>query len=472
MLSKKIIDAFSSESFENDSVAMTAILKAYLDNNLYNDSTKTIEYVSPEEEYSFWHSYKAPDAKHLFETLAQRSIQLHNKKFIGHQVAVPLPITALISEMTALLNNGMAVYEMGAASTSIEKVVIDQLKPYFGFGNESDGFFTSGGTLANLTAMLSARSNKIEISWLNGTQYNQYAIMVSEEAHYCIDRAVKIMGWGEQGCIKIPVDSKFSMRTDLLDQYYEEATSRGIKIIGIVGSAPTTSTGIYDDLKSIGHFAKKYNLWFHIDAAHGGPAAFTQKYKHLMDGSAMADSITVDCHKMMLTPALTTILFFKEAKDSYSTFAQQAQYLWADQQEEWYNLGKRTMECTKLMMAARIYAVLQLYGLDLISEYVTHTYDRTAWFATKIMESDDFELATIPQSNILCFRYINCEKILTDEINLAIRQQLLSEGQYYIVQTKLKGQVYLRISMMNAFTSEADLENLLGKIRFLGELCR
>jgi L-2,4-diaminobutyrate decarboxylase len=472
MLSEKLLNAYSAENYEKQSTAMQAVLKSYLEINTTDDNAKTTKTTEPNQEYDFWKTFVADDESHLFHTLVDRSIKLHNRKYIGHQVAVPLPITAVISEMTALLNNGMAVYEMGAAATAIEKVVIDQLKPYFGYDDGADGFFTSGGSIANLTAMLCARSSKIEISWMNGTQYNQYAILVSDQAHYCIERAVKIMGWGEHGCIKIPVDSDYKIRTDLLNEYYEEATSRGVKIIGIVGSAPSTSTGMYDDLATLGHFAKKYNLWYHVDAAHGGPAAFTEKYRHLLEGIEVADSITIDCHKMMMTPALTTMLLFKKGKDSYSTFSQQAQYLWADQQEEWHNLGKRTIECTKLMMAMRVYAILNVYGLDIVSEYVTHTYDMARWMAKEIGESTDFELAVSPDSNIVCFRYTDCPVEIVDDINNAIRRHLITEGYFYIVQTKLKGNTFLRTSIMNALTLQSDLSDLLGKIRFLGQLCQ
>jgi L-2,4-diaminobutyrate decarboxylase len=467
MLSQKFIDAFGSETYIEDHMAIQQVLDRYLNENINVDATKTIKYITPESEYEFWTNYKPKNSKDLFETLTARSIKLHNRKFLGHQVSAPMPITGLMSELSAILNNGMAVYEMGAAATAIEKVVIDQFKPYFGYDKNADGIFTSGGTIANLTAMLCARSNKIESSWVNGTQYNQYAVMVSSEAHYCIDRAIKIMGWGENGCILIPVDNDYRMRIDLLEEYYLEATNRGVKIIGVVGSAPTTSTGKYDDLNAIGKLAKKYDLWFHVDAAHGGPVAFTEKYKYLLDGIEMADSITVDCHKMMMTPALTTMLFFKNGKKSYNTFAQQAQYLWGSQAEEWHNMGKRTMECTKLMMATRIYAILQLYGIDIISEYVTHTYDMGHWFADQIVASEDFELATQPHSNIVCFRYKLSDKAALNKLNNSIRLALIEDGDFYIVQTKLKGDVYLRVSIMNAFTRKEEFQKLLNKIRFI-----
>ena len=145
---------------------------------------------------------------------------------------------------------------MGMASNAIERIVMEIICNKIGYDTDSSGFLTSGGTLANLTALLSARKaiTKIDI-WNKGTQ-NQLGIMVSEEAHYCVDRAARIMGLGNQGIIKVPVTNEFRMNTELLEVKFKEAKEKGIEIFAIVGSAPSTATGIFDDLDVIGKFAE------------------------------------------------------------------------------------------------------------------------------------------------------------------------------------------------------------------------
>lgn len=455
---------YDAEEFKRLGHILIDQLADNLGQNIDRSQQKVLDYLEPDDHYQFWQQEGTMDTERYFEEVMHKSIQLHHPKFMGHQVTPPAPLAALAAMQGALLNSGGAVYEMAAASSALEKVVIDRLKPYFGFF-EGDGIITSGGTIANLTALICARNIKAsENVWQEG-QTEKYAFMVSEEAHYCIDRAVRIMGWGSDGIIKVPVDDRFTMKTELLDELYQKATEDGITVLGVVGSAPTTSTGIYDNLKEIGLFCKENNLWYHIDAAHGGPAVFSEKHKFLMDGCDMADSITVDAHKMMMVPSLTTMLFFKDGKDSYRTFAQQAQYLWSASDEEWYNYGKRTMECTKIMLSTRIYAMINAYDVSVFGDYVTQCYDMAKTFADMIIAEDGLELAVFPDSNIVCFRVLKEDEQNTNDWNIMVRNRILRDGKFYIVQTKLNGQVYLRVSLMNPFTNAEDLRELLDTIK-------
>lgn len=454
---------YDPESFRKTGHLLVDLLADNLSENLSSKPEKVIDYIDPDKNYENWKNQKFEGPEAYFKELISNSIRIQHPRYIGHQVSSPAPISVLAGFEGLMLNSGGAIYEMSAASSTLEKLVIDMFKGYFGF-DAGDGIITSGGTLANLTALICARNVKAKGEiWKEG-QSEKYAFMVSEEAHYCIDRAVRVMGWGDQGIIKVPVDVQYKMKTEDLEPLYQKALSEGIQVLGVIGSAPTTSTGIYDDLKAIGRFCQKYKLWYHIDAAHGGPAVFSPKYRHLMDGCELADSITVDAHKMMMTPSLTTMLFFRSPEDSYKTFAQKAQYLWSDSTEEWYNYGKRTMECTKIMLSSRIYALISCYGMDIFGEYVDKCYDLAHTFYSMIKKRPNMEIAVQPESNIVCFRVTNRDLESENELNKKIRQSLLYDGSFYIVQTVLNNKVYLRTSIMNAFTTEKDLEELLDLI--------
>lgn len=455
---------FDPETFRNNGHLMVDILADHLYMMIYKTPEKVIDFKDPDANYQYWSESQIDSPNDYFQRIKENSIHLHHPRYMGHQVTAPAPLAALVGFEGLLLNSGGAIYEMSAASSTLEKLVIDIFKPYFGF-HEGDGILTSGGTLANLTALICARNIKAPEDIWNEGQSEKYAFMVSEEAHYCIDRAVRVMGWGDTGIIKVPVDKTYKMNTDLLAEYYEKAISSGIKVLGVVGSAPTTSTGIYDDLKAIGLFCKERNLWYHIDAAHGGPAVFSEKYKYLMAGCDMADSITVDAHKMMMVPSLTTMLFFKNTKDSYRTFAQKAQYLWSVADNEWFNYGKRTMECTKIMLSMRIHVLIKAYGLKVFEEYLDKCYNLAQQFAMLISKESSMELAVTPDSNIVCFRINHSDKFIADDINRKIRQKILEEGHFYIVQTTLRDKVFLRTSIMNPFTTMEDLGQLLVYIK-------
>lgn len=462
--------AFDPENFRQSGHQLIDMLADYLQEAQSDASLKTIPWKSPEQQLKYWQEDEAKgkgDVMELFRKVMEDSIHIHHKKYMGHQVVPPAPITTLASLLSSLLNNGGAVYEMGAVANAIERVVIQRICREIGWQNDSGGFLTSGGTLANLTALLAARrARSPKDVWLTGSG-KKLALMVSEEAHYCVDRAARVMGWGDEGIIKIPADEGLRMRTELLEDYLLQAKAKGIEVIAVVGSACTTSSGTYDDLESISEFCRQHKLWFHVDGAHGGAAVFSPQYRHLVKGMEQADSVVIDLHKMMLTPALTTALLFRNEADSYRTFAQQAQYLWSDQEEhEWYNMGKRTMECTKLMMGLKAYALLKSYGTEIINEYVTRQYDLGKTFASMIEERQDWELAMAPATNIVCFRYRpeKLEKAAIEAFNAFVRQQLLEEGEFYIVQTRLKNKLYLRTTLMNPFTTEKELTALLERI--------
>jgi len=461
--------AYSPGDFRKNGHELIDLLADHLDNTLNKTSSKVINWKKPSEEYKFWNDFLLNgNSSELNTEILNRSIHLHHPHYMGHQISPVAPVTGLTSLLNGILNNGMGVYEMGMAPTAMERVVVEQLCNEIGYSYKSSGFLTSGGTLANLTALLSARKKRAGCNvWENGTS-SKLAVMVSEEAHYCIDRAARIMGLGEKGIINVPVNENFALNTDVLEEYYNKAINDGCEVMAIVGSAPSTATGIYDDLDAIGDFALKKGIWFHVDAAHGGGAIFSSKYRPFLKGVNKADSIVIDGHKMMMMPSITTALLFKEGQDSHNTFRQKADYLLQESQEEdWYNLAKRTFECTKYMMSLHWYTLLKIYGREIFDEFVTTLYDLGQKFAA-ILENDPFfEIAVKPDSNIICFRMIYKDKDLQtlNNINTTIRQKLLEEGEFYIVQTKIKGITYLRATIMNPFTNENHFKELLENIK-------
>ena len=469
MTKSSIPTVYDSENFRKLGHQLIDTLANHLHQSVHGLSDKVLNWNLPDAEHEFWKDFLIHGEKNeLFSEIIQHSTHVHHPKYMGHQVGPTAPVTALSGTVNALLNNGMAVYEMGMASSAMERIVTDLLCVKIGFDTTSRGFLTSGGTLANLTALLSARKAKLGSDSWNKGNGKQLGIMVSEEAHYCVDRAAKIMGLGEQGIIKIPVTKDYAMDITLLESYYQKAIQDGIQIFAIVGSAPSTATGVFDDLSAIGRFSKVYNIWFHVDGAHGGAGIFSSKYSFTVKGIHEADSVVIDGHKMMMMPTITTALLFKDGNHSHATFMQKADYLLVQSaDEDWYNLAKRTFECTKNMMSIHWYTMLKLYGETVFNEYLTPLYDLGRDFGRLIENTTDFELAVTPMSNIVCFRYVDPRLDLTtlNLVNENIRLKLLEEGIFYIVQTKLRGIHYLRTTLMNPFTTLEDIKHLLDTIR-------
>jgi L-2,4-diaminobutyrate decarboxylase len=226
-------------------------------------------------------------------------------------------------------------------------------------------------------------------------------------------------------------------------------------------------------LEAIAAFAKRRNIWFHVDGAHGGAAIVSKKYRSLLKGAEHADSIIVDFHKMMMVPSLATAILFRNPSHSYQTFHQKAQYLWENaESQDWFNLGKRTFECTKPMLSIKVYALLKTYGEGAFEEFIDRTHDLATEFAAILRGPKNFELGVKPQSNIVCFRFLGSNKTLTindlNKLNSQIRQKLVSRGDFYIVQTTLRDAVFLRVSIMNPLTTIAHLKALMDEIKAIG----
>jgi L-2,4-diaminobutyrate decarboxylase len=459
--------AYDASAFHAKAVHLMQRLSDHLSACSDDENGQVIRYVQPDKEYEHWENRLAegPDLAEFLDEVIKRSIHIHNPGYIGHQVAPAAPASALATFVSDLMNNGSAVYEMGAANAALERWVTNWLCHKFGWSN-GEGVLTSGGTLANLTALLTARRVMAKEDVWNEGYSKPLAILVSDQAHYCVDRAARIMGIGAEGLIKVPVDDHYRMCADLLQEAYDRAVEQGRQVIALVGSAPSTATGTYDDLDALADFAEQKKLWFHVDAAHGGAAIFSDKYSYLLEGAERADSILIDGHKMMATSSITTALLYRKAGHSYSTFQQEAHYLWESAEDpEWFNLGKRTFECTKSMMSLRFLGIIVEHGEAFFNDFVTTLYGQGRRFGELVAAHPLLELAVEPTTNIVCFRFRGeLPEAALDKLNQAIRRSLLEEGDFYIVATQLKKGYHLRTTFMNPFTTEAHMQQLLDRV--------
>jgi len=411
-----------------------------------------------------------------FEQLSSRlvadSIHLHHPRYVGHQVTPPLPDAALADALSALLNNGSSVYEMGPAATAMEINLVRWMGGRLGFPSSCGGALTSGGSLGNFTALLAARQARAGFDcWKLGQQSGPpLAVLCSDQTHYCVQRAVRMMGWGDDGAVSIPTDSRYKMRADLLESALAQSRSLGRRVIGVVASASSTSTGAIDPLEEIAEFCRRHDLWFHVDGAHGASLAISQKHRFRLKGIERADSVVWDPHKLMLMPALITGIIYRDANHAYGAFAQEASYLFggADPRDEWFNTGVRTLECTKLIMGFKLYSSLRIHGEGMFASYVEAMLERATQFAALLRETGDFRVAVEPECNIVCFRYEPQGQEMTDAKQSEIRERVIRRGGFYLVKTRLRDGVYLRTTLLNPMVTLEDLKALLEEIRLVG----
>jgi L-2,4-diaminobutyrate decarboxylase len=501
-----LTDAFDPQAFRRDGHAVVDLLADYLARARTGTEASgaaapgapmpVLPWRPPGAMVEAWaegfpRALDAPAAYSLPGLLARvvaESNHLHHPGYVGHQVTPPLPSAALCDLVAALLNNGMAVYEMGPVGVAIERLLVRFLASTLGMSvaeagatsggagganaDGADGIFTSGGSAGNLTALLAARQAGAGFDvWTRGAaQGPPLAFLCSSQAHYSVSRALQIMGLGAEAAWPVPVDDRFRLQPAALPQARRAAEAAGRRVIGVVASAGATATGSFDPLDAIADFAAGAGLWLHVDGAHGAAVALSPRYRHLVRGIERADSVVWDAHKLMLMPALVTAVIFRDGRRSYQAFAQEASYLFADvtPEEQWFNYAGRTLECTKLMMSLKLYATLTIQGPQLLAQYLERQMEQAAAFADLLAEADDFELAVRPECNIVCFRYRPAgldEGEALDRLQAQLRQRIIGAGSFYLVQTRLPRGLYLRVTLLNAATTLDHLQALLATIR-------
>jgi len=404
------------------------------------------------------------DAPVAFDAVVEQafadSVAQHHPGYLGFQLSQPLPRAVLFEALASLLNNGMASFDSGPANSAAEVAVVRALCRWVGYA-EGDGVLTSGGSLGNLTALLAARQiHGGEAVWTRGVS-EPLAIAVPADSHYSVARAAGIMGLGTDAVVPVAVDARRRMRPDHLAVLQPE----GRRLFAVVANAGSTQTGAFDPLETIADVCAERGLWLHVDGAHGASLLLSDRLRGRLAGIERADSLVWDAHKMMQLPALSTAVLFRRGEDAWRAFRQRAPYLYGDAAAKRYDLGQRTVECTKRGIGLVLYGVLRTLGAAALAEVVERQHDLCARFAERLEAEDDFEIACAPECNILCYRHVPRGAADLDAHQLEVRQKINGSGRFFIARTTLDGHTWLRSTISNPATTEDDLDALIAAIR-------
>lgn len=422
-------------------------------------------------------------AKH-FETLVCQALahgnNLHDPRYVGHQVPASVPVAGLFDAIGAVTNQVMAVYEMGPWATAIEQALINELGQIIGWPvGQFAGLVTHGGSLANLTALLTARNVTLgTTAWTQGMGSDGPApvMVVHSDAHYSVARAIGILGMGTDNLLRAPLDAQRRMDPHQLDVMLTALAQKGHTIVAVAAAACATPIGAFDPLNAIAEVCRKHGVWLHVDAAHGGSACFSRKYRHLVAGLDQADSVVWDAHKMLFMPALCAFVFYRNPKHRFAAFQQNAPYLFDPSAPgiAEYDSGLKTVECTKRAATMGLWGTWCLFGPSLFEDLVDVTFDLGRTFYEKLLAAPDFEPLHEPQCNIVAFRHIPealrhapPEQIGSFQLNL--RRTLIQSGEFYLVPTQSDGIGALRVTLINPLTTPDHLEALMKALRTHGK---
>ncbi|MFT5284543.1 MAG: L-2,4-diaminobutyrate decarboxylase [Planctomycetota bacterium] len=389
---------------------------------------------------------------------------LHHPRTIAHQVAKPMMPAVMADLVNGVTNNGMATYEMGPPAVALELHVIRWMCDHIGYGSESGGVLTHGGSLANLTALLAARARIAPDAWEAGVP-KDLVILAPESSHYSVARAAGILGLGTQAVWKFSCHPDGRIDIAKLDELKALVTSENRRVMAVCANACSTATGYYDDLAAIGAWCNEHNYWLHVDGAHGASAILSETHRSLLAGIHLADSVVWDAHKMLQTSALCAAVLVKDDRVLPAAFAQNASYLGNPGFGAGVDLYDRAVECTKTPLGLKVFLNLAIEGETALAARLDLLYENTKRFAAFLREQEAIEVPFEPQSNILCFRVGP-----RDLVQAKLRQELIDSGDFYITAATFDGCDWLRLTVMNPLTSMSDIEALVERLNSIVQL--
>jgi len=415
----------------------------------------------------------------ILRVMLARGHNLHHPHYVGHQVPATVPVAGLFDALGSVTNQVMAIYEMGPWGVSVEQALVGRLSEAIGWDPKtSAGIVTHGGAAANLTALLAARNVTLGDTWEAGLpQSGPRPVLITQaDSHYCMMRAAGILGLGTRQVIKSELDHQRRMDPGQLDSNLTRLKKAGHPIIAVVACACATPIGAFDPLEDIADVCEKHQVWMHVDAAHGGAALLSPRYRHLLRGLERADSIVWDAHKMLFVPALCAFVFYKQKAHSFRAFQQDAPYLFDPSAPDLteFDGGLRTLECTKRTASYGLWGLWSLFGQELFADLVNVCFDLGATFHAKLLAAPDFEPLHEPQCNIVVFRHIpdqlrRADPQTVSDFQLRLRREVIQSGAFYLVHCVIDGVAAFRVTLINPLTTSEDLDELLATLRLRGQ---
>lgn len=409
----------------------------------------------------------------IVDLYLQTGIQVYSPGYMGRQFSGPFPVTAVVDMVSAIATQPASFYEAGALPCVVERVMSEEFNRFLGFPSDRFTMFTtSGGSLANLTALLAARGRRYPQAWGEGMGETDCcpAIAVSSDVHYSITRAAGILGIGENRLVRLPLDHARRITPAGAREALDAAAARGLDVFCIVANAGSTSFGAIDPLNELADMAAERGIWLHVDGSHGGSLIVSDRLRPRLAGLNRADSLTLDAHKTMFVPAACTLLFYRDRDQATAAFRQEASYVFENTSDVYseYNSADRNFECTKRPMIMSLWALWAMYGRTAIAEKLEALCDMTRKAHGILSAAPDFVPLHLPETNILCFRYLPNEQLspkALGALQTEIRSRVRARGRFFISKVDIDGVSALRLVLMNHRITTDHIRQMLDEVR-------
>ena len=407
---------------------------------------------------------KGSDPQEVFallnELLTDHIVHTDHPRFYSFIPAPSDYIGVLADSLAAGFNVFAGHWMAGSAAAMIEKTTIAWLSELFDFPEGSGGIFVSGGSMANLSAIATARHTKL------GEDFSKGTIYYSQQTHSSLAKGLRVLGFRRDQMRAIPTTADFTMDLSQLKSTLQKDREVGLTPFCIVGNAGTTNTGAVDDLHALANLAQEEGCWFHIDGAYGAAAILSDSHKSKLSGIERADSLTLDPHKWWFQPFEAGCLLVRDRSQLKQTFQVQAEYLedTIGEQEEinFYDYG---VQLTRSFRALKMYAFLRIKGLEEVARMIQVGIDYAEEIEQLLLNDAHWEIVSAPSLGIIAFRVkVSEDEGQNDLLNKQLSDHLSQSGFAMITTTQLNGQVALRMCPIHPQLTREDLIQTLEKM--------
>ena len=411
-----------------------------------------------------------------FETdVAPHAMQIPSPRYYGLFNPTPLPIAVWADALASAINQNGAAWRNSPSASIVETRVLRWLCDLMGYGSESFGTLTSGGSEANLIGLKCARDKAHRDVRDRGVRAanGDLVVYASEQSHYSLVKSVDILGLGRENLRKIETDDEFHIRTDLLREAIEHDKRAGHIPCCIAGAAGATSTGVVDPLDELAEIARENDCWFHVDAAYGGALAFSEKHKSLLRGIERADSITIDPHKWMFVPFACGATLVKDGgRILRDAFDITPEYLSEERggEDVEYDFFRYGQLGTRRFNALKIWMALKFMGTRGYAEVIERQIELTHYLAARIDALADFECVGLVETAVCCFRFLPesvraHNGVTQDSLQRRLQQRVEQSREAWLSTTVLKERRAIRVNVNSFLTERRHIDDLVELLR-------
>lgn len=398
----------------------------------------------------------------LFDRVIPKSFNTAGPGYLAYIPGGGIPHAAVADLIADSVNRYVGVFAAAPGLAQLEENVVRWFCRIAGLPPSARGVLTSGGSLANFSALVAARADRLPENFLSGTLYT------SDQAHYSVEKAARLAGFPAGAVRAIESDALFRIRIDALEREIASDRAGGRTPFLLVGNAGTTNTGAVDDLAALGELARRERLWFHVDAAYGGFFLLTEEGRRRMAGIDLADSIVLDPHKGLFLPYGTGALLVRDGETLRRAHGMTADYLPENAEDpELPDYHLLSPELSRDFRGLRVWLPFKMHGVGPFRRNLEEKLALTRWATEQLRTIPGIQILAEPQLSIVAFRLgrPGMDGPALDRLNRELLARVNARRRVYLTPTLLRGRFAIRICVLSFRTHRDRMELALEDLR-------